>query len=181
VTSVGVRSRIVTNLFIVIHLVAIVTWEIPVSGLDDWPVTSEIRAYMRWAGLWQSWSMFAPDPLSVNVRVDALVTGNDGRTRSWNLGQFRGAGGWWWRFRRDRYRKWVIDHVRRDDHALLWSDAARFALRQAAVDAAVTNPISVTLVRRWRPITLTNTPTVGLGSAGSDFSYAFFTYQEPPP
>ena len=170
--------RIATQLFIAIHIAAIVTWDIPLSSPESWPLIPALRSYVRWAGLWQSWSMFAPDPISINIRTYARITDRDGRVVSLDLLPMRGRQDWLARYRRDRYRKWVIDHVRRDDHALLWPGTAQFMLRQAR--GTVANPVSVTLVRRWRQVTFPAN-VLEAPAEGPVRSYPFYTYQVPRP
>ncbi len=70
----------------------------------------------------QTWSVFAPNPRSVSLTLEAEVTFADGSTATWELpsGSVIGAN-----LRFYRWRKW-LESARADAHWLLWDPTARW-------------------------------------------------------
>jgi len=138
------------NAFIVAYASAVVAWSIPVPAQPGL-----VRALDRWlapamlaSGLWQSWDMFAPDPLAVDVSVEAEVHRADGSRTTWEFPRMETLG-YLERYRRERFRKWR-ERVRLDAYAIVWPDTARFVARQLSRPEAPAR--SVELRRRWTPI-----------------------------
>ncbi|MGA9259313.1 MAG: hypothetical protein WBV98_22140, partial [Candidatus Sulfotelmatobacter sp.] len=78
-------KRIAINLFLGFHILAITCWYVPL----DTPLFSLgknlVRPYFLWAGLFQSWDMFAPTPALANSYVEAIVVYKDGSRRIWSF------------------------------------------------------------------------------------------------
>jgi hypothetical protein len=142
------RRRLVSA-FVAFNIVAIVCWSLPGPKVLLDGINAVTGPYVRCIGLWQSWKMFAPDPRSVLVRVDATVTLFDGTERTWRFVP-PAESGILQRLRRQRLRKWANDHVRVNVKRGLWAPAARFAARQ--FDDRENPPLSVKLHRHWLPV-----------------------------
>lgn len=104
---------------------------------------------MNWIGLWQGWDMFAPDPLSINTHLDAVVTYKDGSTAKWEAPRMELLS-YTQRYQKERYRKWR-ERVRRDSFAYFHADTSRFIARQMHSDRA-NPPVKVELLRHWAMI-----------------------------
>ena len=67
-------KRLAISAFVVVHLAAVVQWNMPKSALKD---RLGFRAwtdyYMLPTGLWQSWDMFGPDPQRASSYPEAVV------------------------------------------------------------------------------------------------------------
>jgi len=101
---------------------------------------------MEATGVFQPWGLFAPNPMTTEVRTFARVTFEDGTSTIWSPSIERGNID---SNRNERWRKWE-GRLRQDTHADLWDDAARHvAARYEAEASAVT---TVDLVRRWSEI-----------------------------
>jgi hypothetical protein len=149
-------GKALVSTFVLLHLVAILAYATP----WDIAVRKEINrltgGYLRSAGLWQSWDMFAPNPRKMLLRMDATITLDDGRSvqrpllpRSDSLIAD---------LRRQRYRKWAHDHLRLDTKQRLRPPAARYLAREFDGDDA--RPVQVELARHWQPMLKPNQPQV---------------------
>ena len=78
-------KRWAINLFIGFHVLAIACWCLPI----DTPLLplcrSFVRSYFLWAGLFQSWDMFAPVPKGANTYIEAELHYRDGSRKMWTL------------------------------------------------------------------------------------------------
>lgn len=70
-------KRLAISAFLVVHLAALAVWNIPncVIRLRTLAIASY---YMNPLGLWQNWSMFAPDPTRHTLTLDAIAVDKNG-------------------------------------------------------------------------------------------------------
>ena len=111
-------------------------------------MTRPLEPYVIWTGLWHSWDMFAPDPLSLNFNVFAEVGFRDGSLKVWELPRMEKFG-LWEKFQKERHRKWR-ERVRLDAYQVIWADTCRWIARQH--NNPSNPPVSVSLTRQWSPI-----------------------------
>jgi len=137
-------KRSVIHLFIAFHLVAIAFWCVPVES-PLIPLCREmVRPYFLWAGLFQSWDMFAPIPKGANTYIEATVRYRDGSQKTWTFPRVEQMGLKEKLFK-ERYRKFA-DNLQRDELDELLPDAARHIAR---LNSSPGNPVRmVILVRR---------------------------------
>ena len=107
-----------------------------------------VRDYVTQAGLWHSWDMFSPNPLSVNFNVEAHIDFGDGSKKVWTFPRMERLG-MWERFQKERFRKWR-ERVRQDSYRNVWDDTCRFIARLH--DSPTNRPVRVSLVRQWAAI-----------------------------
>lgn len=138
------------NAFLLVHLTAIFCWAVPFSSPFFAMCRDLVRPYFQWAGLFQSWDMFSPQPKSANSYVEALVIYQDGNTRNYKLPRMELLNRTD-RYVKERYRKFV-ENLEDNKNAALWPDAALFIAR-ANNDRPI--PVkTVLLIRYWSPILL---------------------------
>ena len=168
------------NAFIVGHVVAIAAWSTPgpVQPAPLRALNRMIAPYMLRSGLWQGWDMFAPDPLAINVDVEAEVTFRDGSRVTWVFPRMEELS-YVERYRKERYRKWR-ERVRGDAFRTTWPDTARYVAR---LHDRPDHPVAaVALMRRWVEIS----PPVGprlpprLRVVVPVHGYRFFVYPLTP-
>lgn len=143
------NNRSLISAFIILNVVAIVVWSQPYSYRPRFLVRDITAGYMYFFGVWQEWNMFAPEPRSVWIRMDATVTLRDGTTRTWTFPQMDRMT-LWERLRKERYRKWAHDGVRLDASSYLWEPTARYIARQFSDPG--NPPVAVQLHRHWADI-----------------------------
>jgi hypothetical protein len=145
----GLLKRSLITLFLLFHLVAILSWSLPLNSLLIAGVKQKVASYMQWSGLFQGWAMFAPDPPKTNAYVDAEVTFRDGRTAIWRFPRMQELG-FIQRSFKERYRKFSIERLARNGNAALWPDTARYIARQ--YPDAGNPPVLVRLIRHFSDI-----------------------------
>jgi len=144
-------TRRLVNVFLLWHILALSVW----LFADDNPsaliqsLLPNVRPYIAWAGLMQSWHMFSPDPTTLDVSVEARITYADGHTIAWPFPRLADMG-YGERYQRERFYKF-IENAHQDQHRELWPYLARYAARCNRTDPRVP-PISVTLIRQFRRI-----------------------------
>jgi len=138
--------RLAVNAFILVYVGTIFCWTLPVESRLSRFINGLTRPAVLALGVWQSWDLFAPDPRTMQVRMDATVTLRDGATRNWVFFQSEGLGPIA-RLRQERYRKWAHDNVRLDEKPELWAPTALFIARQFADER--NPPVRVELHRHW--------------------------------
>jgi hypothetical protein len=164
--------RVLLSVFLLFHLFVIVVWAFPVDQRQLRKIKRFIAPYMVWSGLTQGWSLFAPDPQSINAYLVAQITYRDGQNKIWKFPMPQDFG-YYRRYFMSRQLKWSSDILRIDTNAVLWPDAARYVAR---VNNAPNNPpVTVALVRHWSFIA---PPKSGQSETWSQ--YTFFTYSVLP-
>lgn len=133
------------NAFILLHLLIIVIWGLPASSFRS-TLARHVEKYVIWTGLWHSWDMFSPDPLSLNFNVTAEITYRDGSTKIWEFPRMEkmSIGE---KFQKERFRKWR-ERTRIDSYRLVWDDTARYVARLNNTNPA-NPPVTVVLERHW--------------------------------
>lgn len=133
--------------FILVHLYVMAFWGLPGSRFRAYMV-APVHDYVIKSGLWHSWDMFSPDPLSMTYNLHAQVFFPDGSLKIWEFPRMEKLG-YWDRYQKERYRKWR-ERVRQDVYANIWDDTARYIAR---LHRNPTNqPVRVVLVRQWESI-----------------------------
>jgi hypothetical protein len=121
-------KRIAINAFLICHLIVILCWAVPVNSHLVSVTRGVIAPYMMWSGLAQGWNLFAPNPLSLNTRVEAEITYRNGDKGVWkfplpqDLSYTR-------RYMVERQHKFAFDSLLNDRFEILRPDAARYIAR----------------------------------------------------
>jgi hypothetical protein len=133
--------------FILVHLYIMFFWGMPPSGFRGY-MTAPVQDYVIQTGLWQSWDMFSPDPLSVIFNLHAQIHYQNGAMDFWEFPRMEKLG-YMERMQKERYRKWR-ERVRQDMFSIVWDDTARYVAR---LHNNPTNPPKqIVLVREWDSI-----------------------------
>lgn len=133
--------------FILVHLYIMIFWGLPSSGFRGYMV-APIQDYVIKSGLWHSWDMFSPDPLSVIYNLHAQVHYQNGSMDVWEFPRMEKMS-YTRRHQKERFRKWR-ERVRQDAFAVTWEDTARYIAR---LHNNPTNPPKqIVLVREWDSI-----------------------------
>jgi hypothetical protein len=120
--------RAAINVFILFHLAAIACVAIPVDFAPVEMVRELVHSYFLWAGLFQRWDMFAPDPPAVNSYIKTVVISQDRHMHVWSFPRMEELS-FGERYRKERYRKFS-DVLPQPQMAPLWPDVARHVAGQ---------------------------------------------------
>lgn len=137
-------KRIAINIFIIFHLTTIFCWAVPLNTRLFAIVKPTIAPYMGWSGLAQGWNLFAPNPLSLNSRLEVEISYRDGQTGLWKFPRPQDFG-YIKRYTMEREHKFSFDSLQNDSFAILRPDAARYIARLNNVKRD-NPPVTVTLV-----------------------------------
>jgi hypothetical protein len=114
------------SVFILFHLIAITCWALPVN----WPLVVGVRQiarpYMLWAGLFQTWDTFAPNPVSTNTYIKAVVI-TEHHVHVWTFPQMDQLS-FGQRYQKERYRKFV-ETMQLEPNAAVLPDVVRHIAR----------------------------------------------------
>jgi hypothetical protein len=115
------------SIFILFHLISITCWALPVN----WPLVVGVRQitrpYMLWTGLFQTWDMFAPNPVPTNTYIKAVVITQNHHLRVWafpRMDELSLAK----RYQKERYRKF-LENMLLEQNAALLPDVVRHIAR----------------------------------------------------
>jgi hypothetical protein len=123
--EIGALRRGGISVFILFQLFAITVVAVPLKAFSN--VKELVMPYMRWSGLYQSWDMFGPDPVSVNSYVKAVIISRDRHMQVWSFPKMEELG-FGERFRKERYRKF-LEVLPQQQYAPLWPDVASHLAR----------------------------------------------------
>ena len=136
---------IAINIFLVFHLFAIACWCVPIDSPLIPLCRNLVRPYFLWAGLFQSWDMFAPVPKGANTYIEATLVYRDGSRKTWTFPRMEQLS-LTERYFKERYRKFA-ESLQRDEVDDLLPDAARYIARS---NSSPGNPVkTVILIQKY--------------------------------
>lgn len=158
-------GQVAISALIVAVVAAIVLTNLPGSALKQATAPVVSRA-VNAVGLDQNWNVFAPNPRTTSLQLQARVTYADGETDLWTLPAWDP---WVGTYRSYRWRKWM-SYVRLDaNQGELWEPTARWIARVHTRGGREVE--QVTLIRRWYEI-----PAPGAGRHVPPWNeYEFYT------
>ena len=135
---------IAINAFLAFHILAVTVWCVPIDSPLIPLCRNLIRPYFLWAGLFQSWNMFAPIPKGANTYIEATLIYRDKSRKIWTFPRVEQMN-LTERFFKERYRKFA-ENLQRDELDELLPDAARYIAR---LNSSPDNPVrTVILVQK---------------------------------
>jgi hypothetical protein len=119
--------RLAISGFVVFHLLGTLVWILPDSPLRK-AVSPIYRPYMLPLGLWQSWWMFAPDPMTETALLEAEVIDAHGIRHLYEFPRIADLP-WWKKLPRFRHPKFTCN-LFVEEYGKLRKSAAGFAVHQ---------------------------------------------------
>jgi hypothetical protein len=122
-----IATRLAISAFLVFHLTATLAWVIPDSPLKQclMPV---FRPYMLPLGLWQSWWIFAPDPMGETAVLESEVIDARGMRHIYEFPRVADLP-WWKKLPRFRHPKFTCN-LMLEEYATQRQFTGRYVLRQ---------------------------------------------------
>lgn len=133
----------VLSIVILAHIIGLSLYCLPSSFARD-AILSPLLPYIRFSGLEQSWTVFAPNPPEYSTFLSADIEFADGTTTEWEFPRVEKLG-ILEKMSAERYRKWANDNISDGEHAVAWPDAIRYIAR--ANNNPKNPPVFITLVR----------------------------------
>ncbi|MFP5256318.1 MAG: hypothetical protein ACLGI8_10770 [Acidimicrobiia bacterium] len=144
-------GRVLISLLVVVVIGLEVATHLPPSALDraiDEPADRAVRLL----GIEQTWAVFAPNPRTTSLRLEALVTFADGSQTTWTIPTGPRVG---WNLRFYRWRKW-LERARADGYRSIWRPTAEWI---ATIHSDGPAPVvRVELIRHFRENVLAGEP-----------------------
>ena len=163
--------KIMISLFVVMYICAIGLWLLPDSETKE-TLIAPLEPFILYTGLWQTYTVFAPNPRNFNLDLQATIVYRDGSSSVWKYPRMEQMG-LLERMEKERFRKYGYDNLNSADNRVLWPDFARYVARLNRRDG--NQPALITLERNWADIAA---PAVGMGKPlpAHDHHRRFFTY-----
>jgi hypothetical protein len=139
--------RLAISAFVAAHVAAVVLWNLPDCPLKA-KVADGLGFYMYPLGLWQSWGMFAPDPVKETVAMEAVVLDRHGLIHRLPFPRAADVSPWQgpWVFRHSKYAANMVV----PESAAQREFAARYVTRRLGLGAEHF-PADVQLLYQLRP------------------------------
>ena len=163
--------------FILFNFLVMIRIHMPLKNESVASFYKPIDSYLSFFSLYQSWTMFSPDPSKTNVYLSATVEFDDGSTDTYfypNASEMSMATKY---VNGERWRV-ISENIRKDSNEFLWKDTAKFALRKLKDTNFHKVPLKVHLYRHWY-ITpeLENKFIPHLAKNQNYSKHKFFTYE----
>ncbi len=141
-------KRVLISAFVIVHVVAIVAWNLPTCRLRD-RLGPAAAYYLCPTGLAQQWGMFAPDPPTNSMSLSAVVRDRRGFLRHFDFPRVgeQPAPRRLWMYRHAKY----ASKVGEQNGKVFREFAARYVTRRVGLTEA-DFPIEVDLVLHFEPI-----------------------------
>jgi hypothetical protein len=136
------------SIFILFNLIAITSWAVPLHYPPLRQIKELVRPYLLWAGLFQSWDFFAPNPRPVNSYIEAVALTQNRHMRVFDFPRMEQLS-FGKRYREERYRKFA-EVLCDPTYAALWPDVAKHVAR--SLNSAADPPQMVILMKFQSPI-----------------------------
>lgn len=113
-------------IFIALHLAIIFTSSFPDRNKLSDLIQDKLSLYVDYTGLEQRWTMFAPNPTSLNAYVEAEISFEDGSMDTWIFPRPTKMTFWEIILGGDRYCTIAERYLKYERHAEIWSDVASY-------------------------------------------------------
>lgn len=144
-------GRALLSAFVVLAIGLAVATHLPSSPVQE-AIEDPADHVARLLGMEQSWAVFAPNPRSISLNVEARVTFADGSTTTWTVPTGPQIVT---NLRFYRWRKWM-ERLRTDRREYMWRPTAEWI---AAIHSDGPSPVTrVELVRYFRETVLASEP-----------------------
>lgn len=170
-----IASRLIISGFIVFHLTATIVWVLPPCPVKAlW--MPRFAFYVIPLGLWQSWSMFAPDPVREVIHLESEVIDRRGMRRVYEFPRVSGLP-WWRKLPRFRHPKFAANLLL-EEFAVQRELTARHVVRQLGIPPE-DFPLRVSLYYHVRDLPLPGAEVADPMVRSRLYSLAAFELEDP--
>jgi hypothetical protein len=125
-------QRLVLSIFVLFHISALMIWTCPPCAIKE-RFQAPYRYYVLPLGLWQWWAIFAPDPISNTLLLEAEAVDAQGMRHVYEFPRI-GDLPWWRKIPRYRHPK-LTSNMAVAEYAKHREFTARHAVRQLGLKA----------------------------------------------
>ncbi len=122
--------KILLSAYILAHLTMVVTSGLPDRSVLGQRIVTLFSPYQQLFGLDQPWSMFAPNPSSVNSYIGAEIIFTDGSSEQWTFPRSSRLDPWERFLSGEKLRKYSQENLVPSQKTEMWRDLGRFLERQ---------------------------------------------------
>ncbi|MDG0815747.1 hypothetical protein [Bdellovibrio svalbardensis] len=125
-------KNILISAFIVANVIVIVFGSLPDRSAVGNRIFNWVRPYQELFALYQAWSMFAPNPSSLNSYIDVELTFADGSKEKWNFPRSSQLGTAERLVSGERFRKFAQDNLIPMEKEDVWIDLGKYVAREVS-------------------------------------------------
>lgn len=144
-------KKILITGFIIFNILAMIRVHLPINSSFFQALYRPVDTYLSFFSLYQSWTMFSPEPSRTNAYLTAEVFFDDKSKETFVFPRSSEMSLFQKYVNGERFRV-LSEAIRRDENSFLWRDAAKFALRKVGKTQFHKIPIKVELIRHWNTI-----------------------------
>lgn len=126
----GIIRKTFISIFIAIQITIMVTAGLPDRSAVGKEILNNLHWYQVFFALDQSWSMFAPNPVSKNSYMDAIISFKDKSTEKWTFPRASQLDGWARFTSGERLRKYQQENLIPNTKMEMWQDLSHFLERE---------------------------------------------------
>ncbi len=127
--SVSKLKPVFISLFLALNLMIIFTAGLPDKSEFGRLYLRTVRPYMNFVGLEQPWSMFAPNPTTLNAYIEGVIYFKDGSQEIWSMPRPTKMNAWDIILGGDRYCMIAEKYLRADSYSDIWKDVSKYVAR----------------------------------------------------
>lgn len=170
-------KKIVVSGFIIFNFLAMIRIHLPLNTYFFQSLYRPVDAYLSFFSLYQSWTMFSPEPSRTNAYLTAEVLFDDKSKETFVFPKSSEMSVSQKYVNGERFRV-LSESIRNDENSFLWRDAARYALRKMGETHFHKIPIKVELYRHWNIIPDMDKKFIKHKESLTQYqSHKFYTYE----
>jgi hypothetical protein len=170
-------KKILISCFIFLNLMVMIRIHLPMNKSFFQTLYKPLDPFLNFLSLYQSWTMFSPNPSRTNSYVTAEVLFDDGSKDTYSLPRNTDLSFADKYIFGERFRV-ISEAIRRDDGQFMWKDTAKFAMRQLREKNFNKIPLKVDLIRHWYITPDINQRFIPHLTRSKNYeSYKFFTHE----
>ncbi|MFP5385111.1 MAG: hypothetical protein ACLGHN_03480 [Bacteriovoracia bacterium] len=141
-------KKILISAFIIFNFLIMARVHLPMNSKFFSALYRPVDPFLSFFSLYQTWTMFSPNPARTNSFITAEVLFDDNSKDTYVFPRASEMSIFEKYVNGERYRV-ITDAIRRDNNKFLWKDSAKFALRKLRSTNLHKIPLRVDLVRHW--------------------------------
>ena len=170
-------KKVLVSAFILFNFLTMIRVHLPLDTIFFQTLYRPIDSYLSFFSLYQSWTMFSPNPSRTNAFITAEIYFADKSKETYVFPKASEMNLYEKYVNGERFRV-LSEKIRNDENSYLWKDSAKFALRKIRSTSFNKIPLKVELIRHWDIIPdMQENFRAHLSQKTNYQSYKFYTYE----